>query len=121
MTSSRHPRIRFGKVHAFNNYYDRWQLYGIGCSQLAECYSERNIFEAEDGETNAIVTQVGEDPERGSVISVNDWTLNGAQINERNTGSVFRPSDYYSYSAESSRDSLSDAIQNNAGWQGERP
>ena len=45
-TNSGHPRLRFGKVHAFNNYYDRWGDYAIGCSQDGECVSEANIFRA---------------------------------------------------------------------------
>ena len=46
-TTQRHPCIRHGKLHAYNNFIDRWQSYGMGCSTNSECYSERNVFQAD--------------------------------------------------------------------------
>lgn len=61
------PRVRFGKVHVFNNYYagrigylgayaptddtlipENRFLYGIGIGHLAKLYVENNVFEIED-------------------------------------------------------------------------
>lgn len=113
-TNSRHPRLRFGKVHAFNNLYDEWGSYAIGCSQLGECYSEANIFEA-GGNTSAILRRVGEDEHNGKVISVNDRRVNDAEISTG--GTVFTPSDFYGYQAESASADLADRLREDAGWQ----
>ncbi|MAA78979.1 MAG: hypothetical protein CL916_06935 [Deltaproteobacteria bacterium] len=113
-TNSRHPRLRFGKVHAFNNYFDAWGHYGMGCSQLGQCYSEANVFEADD-DTDAIIKRVGEDTNNGKVKSVNDLLLNGADIQEN--GTVFTPSDFYTYNAERASQNLAEQITEQAGWQ----
>jgi pectate lyase len=61
------PRVRFGKVHVYNNYYygqigylgayaptdgtpvpENRFLYGIGIGHLAKLYVENNVFEIED-------------------------------------------------------------------------
>ena len=115
-TSSRHPRVRYGKVHAFNNYYDEWGSYGIGCSQKGECYSERNIFEA-GSDKDAITNKVGDDPKKGDVNSVSDWKLNNADVDENNASDVFHPSDYYSYNPDNANDGLRSQIKDGAGWQ----
>ena len=113
-TNSRHPRLRFGKVHAFNNLYDEWGSYAIGCSQLGECYSEANIFEA-GGNTRASLRRVGEDEHNGKVKSVNDRRVNDAEISTG--GTVFTPSDFYGYQAESASADLADRLRDDAGWQ----
>ncbi len=46
-THSRHPRVRFGECHIFNNYYDNSQggmSYGIASTQEAEVVVESNYF-----------------------------------------------------------------------------
>ena len=113
-TNSRHPRLRFGKVHAFNNLYDEWGSYAIGCSQLGECYSEANIFEAAEN-TRAILRRIGEDEHNGKVKSVNDRRVNDAEISTG--GTVFTPSDLYGYQAESASSDLADRLRDDAGWQ----
>ena len=42
-THERHPRVRFGRVHLFNNFYDRVNV-GIGIGVEAEIVSESNVF-----------------------------------------------------------------------------
>jgi pectate lyase len=110
-TKQRHPRIRHGKLHAYNNFIDRWGDYGMGCSTKSECYSERNVFHAGD-DSDAIITQVGKDDGHGEVESHGDLLLGLAVIEER--GSVFNPSDFYSYSAEATTH-LVGSIQSGAG------
>ena len=42
----RHPRLRWGRVHAFNNVYQRWGSYGVGASHRSQLLSENNVFVA---------------------------------------------------------------------------
>ncbi|MEZ4437439.1 MAG: polysaccharide lyase family 1 protein [bacterium] len=114
-TNQRHPRLRYGKVHVFNNYYRSWGAYGIGASQRGEVRSQRNIFEA-GANRDAITTRVGDDPESGRVRSDNDRRLNGASISEREADRVFEPGDDYGYVLEAADDALRDRIRNGAGW-----
>jgi pectate lyase len=39
---SRQPRVRFGEVHIYNNYYQNIQNYGIGVGVESRVYSENN-------------------------------------------------------------------------------
>jgi len=45
-TNERHPRVRFGRVHVFNNFYDAVNV-GIAIGTEAKIVSERNYFTAE--------------------------------------------------------------------------
>ena len=112
-TKQRHPRVRHAKVHAYNNYFDKWGSYGMGCSTNSECYSEANVFEPDDN-FKSIVTRVGEDRADGEVESHNDLFLGLSYPEVR--GSVFEPSSYYSYSADSTTGLVS-LIESYAGAQ----
>jgi pectate lyase len=115
-TVQRHPRLRYGKVHAYNNYLKKWTGYGMGSSQDGELLSEHNIFEA-GYDKDAVICQVGEDPRTGAIESRRDWQLNGAIVDENDTEDVFEARDYYSYTKEDADSSLRDKIKNSAGWQ----
>lgn len=43
-TDSRHPRIRKGSVHIFNNYYDGVSKYGVGVTSGGSAFVEGNYF-----------------------------------------------------------------------------
>lgn len=43
-TGQRHPRVRFGKVHVFNNYYRKNTLYGVSSNCEADVVVEGNYF-----------------------------------------------------------------------------
>ncbi len=43
-SDSRHPRIRVGTVHVYNNYYDGVSKYGIGATTGSSCFAESNYF-----------------------------------------------------------------------------
>lgn len=45
-TNERHPRVRFGRVHVFNNFYDAVNV-GIAIGTEAKIVSERNYFAAD--------------------------------------------------------------------------
>ncbi len=112
-TTQRHPRLRFGKVHTVNNFYDGWLSYGAVSNMYGELYSEANVYGANNS-TKAVLTKYG-DPKDGYVLSTKDLKLNGAVVQENQTGKVFKPSSYYKYTADSTT-GLSAKITANAGW-----
>ena len=114
-TVQRHPRMRWGRIHSFNNYITDWSSYGAGASQRCQFLSERNIYEASSNRNAIIADSLGSDPEAGEVRIVEDSFLNGARGEERNPGSVFRPS--YDYTAAPANDALRDRVVAGAGWQ----
>ena len=44
-SSSRHPRVRFGRVHVYNNYYNGCTTYGVGSAYGAMVLVEHNYFD----------------------------------------------------------------------------
>lgn len=44
-SSSRHPRVRFGKVHVYNNFYNGCTTYGVGSAYEAMVLVEHNAFD----------------------------------------------------------------------------
>ena len=44
-SSSRHPRVRYGKVHVYNNLYDANTTYGVGSAYGAQVLVEYNYFD----------------------------------------------------------------------------
>ncbi len=44
-SSSRHPRVRFGKVHVYNNLFDGCTTYGVGSAYGAKVLVEYNYFD----------------------------------------------------------------------------
>ena len=44
-SSSRHPRVRFGRVHVYNNLYDGCTTYGVGSAYGAKVLVEYNYFD----------------------------------------------------------------------------
>ncbi len=115
-TTERHPRLRFGKVHAYNNYYEAWSSYGAAASMLGELLSQANIYEA-GWDKDAIITRSGRDPAEGYVRSVGDLALGGARIIEREPSRVFDPARYYtSARVAPADDTLKEQVRREAGW-----
>lgn len=44
-SSSRHPRVRFGKAHVYNNFFDGNTTYGVGSAYGAKVLVEYNYFD----------------------------------------------------------------------------
>ncbi len=44
-SSSRHPRVRFGRVHVYNNFYNGCTTYGVGSAYEAMVLVEHNCFD----------------------------------------------------------------------------
>ncbi len=94
------PRVRFGAVHVFNNYYDNNPNYAIGRGDLSNIYSEANYFL----NTHDAFAVYDDSSHRGYVEDVNSLFEgdNGAAQDSPPSGSwVWQPSQYYSYTPHS--------------------
>lgn len=111
-THQRHPRLRYGRVHVFNNYYERWGSYAIGSSQHGQVRSERNIYEAGD-RREAFTTSFSADDAQGNIRSVTDLRLRNATLTQRNRDSVFFPD--YPFTPDDANDALRLTITQHAG------
>ncbi|KAL9235668.1 hypothetical protein vseg_010410 [Gypsophila vaccaria] len=124
-TRQRHPRVRYGKVHLYNNYTRDWGIYAVCASVESQIYSQNNIYEA--GKKKAAFlhyTEKAADKEceaTGCVISEGDVFLSGALPGARplaNGESVFHPSEFYdTWTVEPPTDSLKHILQHCTGWQ----
>jgi pectate lyase len=115
-TEERHPRLRFGKVHAYNNYYEAWGSYGAAASMLGELASEANVYQAR-WDRDAIITRSGRDPLAGYARSVGDLLLAGARVHEREPARVFDPRQFYDVGVvEPADEGLVRRVGRGAGW-----
>jgi pectate lyase len=44
-SNSRHPRVRFGRVHVYNNFFNKVSTYGVGSAYGAKVLVEANYFD----------------------------------------------------------------------------
>ncbi|WOL14068.1 pectate lyase 21 [Canna indica] len=124
-TRQRHPRVRFGKVHLYNNYTRNWGIYAVCASVESQILSQSNIYEA--GEKNLVFKYMIEkaaDQEQGTcgcVRSEGDLFLNGVKPcleDDDNVDTVFDAGESYrAWTMEPATDSLKEVLQVCAGWQ----
>ncbi|GFZ11065.1 pectin lyase-like superfamily protein [Actinidia rufa] len=124
-TRQRHPRVRFGKVHLYNNYTRNWGIYAVCASVESQIYSQCNIYEA--GQKKVAFKYLTEkaadksEENTGCIKSEGDLFVHGTQPGFPTTASavtVFHPSEYYStWTVEAPTDALKKVLQRFAGWQ----
>ncbi|BAS75115.1 Os01g0837100, partial [Oryza sativa Japonica Group] len=82
-TRQRHPRVRFGRVHLYNNYTRGWGIYAVCASVESQIVSQCNIYEA--GEKKKVFKYMIEQAadrdqsSTGFIRSEGDLFLNGAE------------------------------------------
>ncbi|GFY82223.1 pectin lyase-like superfamily protein [Actinidia rufa] len=124
-TRQRHPRLRFGKVHLYNNYTRNWGIYAVCASVESQIFSQCNIYEAgQKKKTFEYYTEKAADKQEaksGLIRSEGDLFLNGAQsclLNGIGEECVFHASEYYPiWTMEAASDSLRAVLQVCTGWQ----
>ncbi|CAH2054363.1 unnamed protein product [Thlaspi arvense] len=123
-TRQRHPRVRFAKIHLFNNYTRHWSIYAVGAGVESQIYSQCNIYEA--GEKKTVfkyITEKAADKEKpgaGFIRSEGDWFLNGAKscLSHEGERHVFSPTQHYSeWTVESPVEKLKNYVKHSTGWQ----
>lgn len=107
-TTQRHPRVRFGQVHLFNNYYYNMggygremnyaisNGYGIGIGASAQIYSENNFFEkcVNPSQFYDNAQQIG------YLIDIGSHFVESGNILTRTDGINWNPADHYAYSLD---------------------
>jgi pectate lyase len=107
-TTQRHPRVRFGQVHLFNNYYYNMggygremnyansNGYGIGVGVSAQIVSEKNYFERV-----VYPSQMYDSHDKPGYISDNgSFFVSSGQMITRPDGINWNPADHYDYTLD---------------------
>jgi pectate lyase len=100
-TYARHPRVRFGECHVFNNYYDNSQGgmdYGIASTEEADVVVEANYFKNVEHPTRVGYGSSSE----GDILELNNSYENCGDLETR--GDAFDPGTYYAYDPDTSVD-----------------
>ncbi|XP_057427220.1 probable pectate lyase 4 [Lotus japonicus] len=124
-TRQRHPRVRYAKVHLYNNYTRDWGIYAVCASVESQIFSQHNIYEA--GHKKVAFKYLHEkaaDKEAeatGYIRSEGDLFLNGAQpglLTQNVECNMFHPSEYYpTWTVEPPKDDLKQVLHHYTGWQ----
>ncbi|KAL6987524.1 pectate lyase [Sarracenia purpurea var. burkii] len=124
-TQQRHPRVRFGKVHLYNNYTRNWGIYAVCASVESQIYSQCNIYEAGQKKVAfKFLTEKAADKGEettGYIKSEGDLFIHGTQpgfLTMANADNAFHPSEYYpTWTVEAPSDALKAVLQRCTGWQ----
>ncbi|XVF76570.1 hypothetical protein PTKIN_Ptkin13bG0276300 [Pterospermum kingtungense] len=124
-TRQRHPRVRYGKVHLYNNYTRNWGIYAVCASVEAQIYSQCNIYEAGQKKVAfKYLTEKATDKDEactGCIKSEGDLFITGTQaglMTNNAISNLFHPSEYYpTWTVEAPTDALKHVIQHCTGWQ----
>jgi pectate lyase len=112
--TQRLPRVRFGHVHVFNNYYQndgegRSNSYCFGVGKNAYIYAEKNYF---GNKINYVATMMSSS-KPGYITLVDNAGV--SKLDGVTSTTTWTPSNYYSYEAVSADDSLVEDVIENAG------
>ena len=107
--TQRLPRVRFGKVHAYNNYYTtdgngRPNSYCFGVGYNAKIYSEANYF----GDGIGTASDMMSNSKPGKIYSTGDYNYSG--VSSSSVG--WTPSSYYTYTPLSAAEAKADVTEN---------
>jgi pectate lyase len=97
-TIQRHPRVRFGEVHCFNNYYLKNELYGVASACEADVVVEGNYFE---NVPYPMYVGYAESPD-GDIVERSNVFVNSGTPETR--GTAFDPKTYYAYTLDPAAD-----------------
>ncbi|XP_019185171.1 PREDICTED: probable pectate lyase 4 [Ipomoea nil] len=124
-TRQRHPRVRFAKVHLYNNYTRNWGIYAVCASVESQIYSQCNIYEA--GQKKVAFKYLSEKATdkleecTGSIKSEGDLFVCETQsglMPTPNEGAIFHPTEHYpTCTVEPPSDDLKHFLQHCTGWQ----
>jgi len=93
-TDQRHPRVRFGEVHVYNNYYLANALYGIASTMNAKVLVEGNYFKNVQYPSYVGYAESGP----GELVQRNNILDNSGAF--QTAGTAFDPKQYYSYTVD---------------------
>lgn len=124
-TRQRHPRVRFAKVHLYNNYTRNWGIYAVCASVESQIYSQCNIYEAGQKKVAfKYLTEKAADKEEattGCIRSDGDLFVSGTQgglMTEGAESMMFHPTEHYpTWTVEPPTDDLKQVLQHCTGWQ----
>ena len=94
-TGQRHPRVRYGKAHVYNNYYRKNHLYGVSSNDGADVLVEGNYFLNVPLPTDT--SRDGSVP--GDVVERNN-IFNNCGAPPQTRGTAFEASAYYGYGVD---------------------
>jgi pectate lyase len=121
-TTQRHPRVRFGMVHLFNNYYYNMggygremdyatsNGYGIGVGVSAQIFSENNYFE----KVVYPVQFYDNINSPGYIVDFGSFILESGDISTKPEGITWDPADYYEYTLDNV-ETVKEYVMENAG------
>ncbi|KAL2509379.1 Pectin lyase-like superfamily protein [Forsythia ovata] len=124
-TRQRHPRVRFAKVHLYNNYTRNWGIYAVCASVESQIYSQCNIYEAGHKKLAfKYLTEKAADRAEGCtgcIKSEGDLFVCGTQaglLPMTSESSMFYPSEFYeTWTVEPPTDALKQFLEHCTGWQ----
>jgi pectate lyase len=106
-SASRHPRVRFGQVHVFNNLYER-NGYGVASTMGAAVLVEGNVFRSVASPT---LTRYGSSGP-GNLVQRDNRFENSGQ--PQSAGVAFDPKSYYPYELDDP-DKVADLVREGTG------
>ena len=109
-TEERHPRLRFGRAHVFNNVIARWRWDSMRSHLGGQLLVENNVFE--QGESTQGVRALMD----GNVRATGNLTIGEVTISEANPEAVFVASEAYAYDLEAADMALIERVRAGAGW-----